>query len=118
LLAGRAAEQYIFNEITTGSKDDLNKATDIAREMVCSYGMSSLGTLALDELYIRYNYDSIRVEIKEITDISYKQALTIIGDHSQILHDIANTLLENETIEKDELDLIFEKHETPLDYAT
>lgn len=118
LLAGRAAEQYIFNEITTGSKDDLNKATEIAREMVCSYGMSALGTLALDELYIRYNYDSIRVEIKEITDMSYKQALMIIDDHSQILHDIANTLLENETIDKDELDLIFEKYETPLDYAT
>lgn len=118
LLAGRAAEQYIFNEITTGSKDDLNKATDIAREMVCSYGMSSLGTLALDELYIRYNYDSIRVEIKKITDRCYKQALTLIDEHCHILHDIANTLLENETIDKDELDLIFEKHETPLDYAT
>lgn len=48
LLAGRAAEEFKFKEITTGAKDDLNKATDIAREMVCSYGMSGLGTLALD----------------------------------------------------------------------
>ena len=63
LLAGRAAEEFKFKEITTGAKDDLNKATDIAREMVCSYGMTSLGTLALDDVYIRYNYDSIRQEI-------------------------------------------------------
>lgn len=110
LLAGRAAEEFKFKEITTGAKDDLNKATDIAREMVCSYGMTSLGTLALDDVYIRYNYDSIRQEIKKITDIAYSEALSILEEHSEILFEIASTLLEKETIDKNELDIIYKKY--------
>ena len=73
-MAGRAAEELVFKEITTGAKDDLNKATDIAREMVCSYGMSDLGTMALDEVFIKYNSDIIRREIKKITDARYDEA--------------------------------------------
>lgn len=110
LLAGRAAEEFKFKEITTGAKDDLNKATDIAREMVCSYGMTSLGTLALDDVYIRYNYDSIRQEIKKITDKAYSEALSIIEEHSEILFEISSTLLEKETIDKNELDIIYRKY--------
>lgn len=110
LLAGRAAEEFKFKEITTGAKDDLNKATDIAKEMVCSYGMSSLGTLALDEVYIRYNYDSIRQEIKQITDRAYNHALSLIEEHSEILFEIASTLIEKETIDKNELDIIYKKY--------
>lgn len=118
LLAGRAAEEYKFKEITTGAKDDLNKATDIAREMVCSYGMSSLGTLVLDEVYIRYNYDTIRLEIKKITDKAYKEALSIIDENSEILQEIASTLLEKETIEKSELDTIYNKYKKTYTLAT
>ena len=109
LLAGRAAEEYKFGEITTGAKDDLNKATDIARAMVCSYGMSSLGTIALDDIYIRYNYDSIRQEIKKITDKAYDEAISIIQNNFEILDDIACTLLEKETIDKDTLDSIYSR---------
>lgn len=108
LLAGRAAEQTVFSEITTGAKDDLNKATDIAREMICSYGMSSMGTLNLDEVYIRYNYDQVRLAIKEITDKAYDEALRIIGENLEMLHHIALTLMENETIDSHELDCIFD----------
>ncbi|NLY44674.1 MAG: ATP-dependent zinc metalloprotease FtsH [Tissierella sp.] len=113
LLAGRAAEQVIFKEITTGAKDDLSKATDIARAMVCSYGMSPLGTLALDELYIKYNYDTIRIEIKDITDRTYKKAIELIEDHIHILHKIADRLMEKETIDSEELDLIFKENKRP-----
>lgn len=108
LLAGRAAEQVVFSEITTGAKDDLNKATDIAREMVCSYGMSSMGTLNLDEVYIRYNYDRVRLEIKEITDRAYEEALKLIKENLEMLHHIALTLMEQETIDSKELDCIFD----------
>ena len=118
LLAGRAAEEYKFKEITTGAKDDLNKATDIAREMVCSYGMSSLGTLALDEVYIRYNYDSIRQEIKIISDKAYNEALSIIDENSEILYQIAATLMEKETIDKDELEKIYNKYKKSYILAT
>ena len=117
LLAGRAAEQVIFNEITTGAKDDLSKATNIAREMVCSYGMSPLGTLALDDMYIRYNYDNIRLEIKDITDKTYKKAIELIEDNIHILHIIANCLLEKETIDSVELDLIFKENNRSPNYA-
>lgn len=78
--------------------------------MVCSYGMTSLGTLALDDVYIRYNYDSIRQEIKKITDKAYSEALSIIEEHSEILFEISSTLLEKETIDKNELDIIYRKY--------
>lgn len=118
LLAGRAAEELIFKEITTGAKDDLNKATDIAREMVCSYGMSSLGTMALDESFMRYNSDIIRIEIKKIIDEKYTEALRIIEENKYLLHYIANTLLEKETINNEELDSIFRLYKKPLPCAT
>ncbi len=118
LLAGRAAEELVFKEITTGAKDDLNKATDIAREMVCSYGMSSLGTMALDETFMRYNSETIRIEIKKITDERYIEALEIIGQNKYLLHYIANTLLEKETINSEELDAIFKLYKKPLPCAT
>ena len=118
LLAGRAAEEYKFSEITTGAKDDLNKATDIAREMVCSYGMSSLGTLALDEVYIRYNYDFIRLEIKKITDKAYNEALNIIDENSEVLLQISSLLMDKETMDREELDVIFSKYKKPCNFAT
>lgn len=118
LLAGRAAEEIVFNEITTGAKDDLIKATNIAMEMVCNYGMSSMGTLALDETYIKYNYDKIRLEIKKITDKAYNDSLQIIKENIDLLHLIANQLVEKETIDNKELEEIFKTKKVPYNYAT
>ena len=118
LLAGRAAEELVFNEVTTGAKDDLDKATHIAREMVCSYGMSSLGPMAVDENYINHNYDTLRVEIRKIIDKGYGKSLKILGENTQILHHISNTLMEKETVNSDELDEIFKLYEKPFDCAT
>jgi len=117
LLAGRAAEELVFNEITTGAKDDLNKATNIAREMVCSYGMSDLGTMALDEVFIKYNSEIIRREIKKITDARYNEAKKIIQGNKYLLLHIANVLLEKETIDSEELDEIFKSYQKPLPCA-
>lgn len=118
LLGGRAAEEIMFNEITTGAKDDLAKATEIAQEMVCSYGMSSLGNIAIKEQYIKYNIDKIEKEIRMIIDDCYKRTLELIEENKIILTDIANYLLEHETIEVNELDNIFSKYNTPLKTAT
>ena len=118
LVAGRAAEQLIFDEVTTGAKDDLDKATHIAKEMVCSYGMSSLGPMALDEHHIRHSYDMIRKEIKDILDRGYREATKILKENKDILNHIADTLLEKETINSDELDDIFKLYEKPMDCAT
>lgn len=118
LLAGRAAEEIIFKEITTGAKDDLSKATNIAREMVCSYGMSEMSNLALDEVYIRYNYDSIRKQIKIITDEAYNEAKNIITENIDILNNISKVLMEQETIDSKELDAVFKLYKAKFNYAT
>ena len=120
LFAGRAAEKFEFDEITTGAKDDLNQATHLAREMVCNYGMSSLGNITLDEVYIRYNYDTIRLEIKKITDKAYEQALEIVEEHKGFLYAISGHLMEHETIDKDQLKIIYDKYKKTksIDYAT
>ena len=118
LLAGRAAEQIVFNEITTGAKDDLSKATEIAQEMVCSYGMSPLGNIAIDEYYIKHNYDTIRCEIAKIIDKSFNNSLKIIEDNKAILFHISNELLDKETITNEELEKIFKEYKPSLDYAT
>lgn len=117
LLAGRAAEKFEFDEVTTGAKDDLNKATHIAREMVCNYGMSSLGNISLDEVYIRYNYDTIRLEIKKITDSAYKKALEVVEDNQQLLYSISEHLMEHETIDKDQIKLIYEDYKKSKSFA-
>lgn len=118
LLAGRAAEELVFREITTGAKDDLDKATKIAREMVCSYGMGSLGPIAIDKQYIKHNYGVLRDEIKRILDYCYKEALKILDENKSLLYHIANTLMEKETMDGEELDEIFKIYEKPIDCAT
>ncbi len=118
LLAGRVAEELIFNEVTTGAKDDLDKATHIANEMVCSYGMSNLGPMALDENYVRHNFDSIRIEIKNILENGYENATKILGENKDLLNFIADELLEKETMNSKRLDEIFRDFEKPLDCAT
>lgn len=107
LLAGRAAEYSVFGEITTGAKDDLIKATEIAQEMVCSYGMSSLGNISIKEQYIKYSFDKIDNEIKKIINECYKDSLNLIESNKPLLDNISKHLLENETMTGEELNSIF-----------
>ena len=118
LLAGRAAEELVFNEVTTGAKDDLDKATHIARQMVCNYGMSSLGLITVDEDHIKHDYNTLRMEIRKIIDKGYDQSSKILGENIEILHHIANILMEKESIDSDELSEIFKLYEKPMDCAT
>ena len=118
LLAGRAAEELVFKDITTGAKDDLNKATAIAREMVCSYGMSPLGTMALDDSYTKYNSEIIRLEIKKIIDERYREAIKIIKENKYLLHHVADILLSKETLTDEDLDKIFKLYEDNMPCAT
>ena len=118
LLAGRAAEQIIFNEITTGAKDDLSKATQIAQEMVCSYGMSGFGNISLDDYHMKNSFGEIREEIRKITDDCFENALKIVKENKIILFHIADLLMEQESINNEELEKIFKEYESKLDYAT
>lgn len=111
MLGGRAAEDLIFEEMTTGASDDIAKATQVARMMVSEYGMSELGPVNLDgEKRQFYEQSSISpemaakvdVEVKRITDESYKIALNVLTKLKDKLDILAKELLKKETIEAEE----------------
>ena len=130
LLGGRVAEDVTFGEITTGAHDDFKKATKIARSMVTEYGMSNLGPMMLEEpdgnTFLGRDYtknrnisDTVAHEIDEemrsIINDCYKQATKIITENKKLLELIANTLLEEETITKEEIDYLVEHGHLPED---
>jgi cell division protease FtsH len=122
-LGGRAAEELVLGEISTGAYGDLKQANGIARDMITRYGMSQkLSNMIFgsenDEVFIgrsighNRNYSEelaaqIDEEVKEIIDSSYKKALKILTDNMDKLHKIADVLLEKEKIEGEEFEEIF-----------
>ncbi|HNX60399.1 MAG TPA: ATP-dependent zinc metalloprotease FtsH, partial [Spirochaetota bacterium] len=110
LFGGHVAEKIKFNETTTGSSNDIERATAIARSMVCEWGMSDkMGPLSFGkkdeqiflgrEMATHKNYSEataveIDTEIRMIVDSSYKRALTLLRDHLQNLHDLSECLIE------------------------
>lgn len=124
LLAGRATEEVIFGEITTGAQDDLSKATAYAQKMVMEYGMSDrIGPLSLkkdeNEVFLgrdivkQHHYSdatatSIDEEIKKIVSECYTRAKSIIIENKIILDRIVSVLIEKETISGQELNEIID----------
>jgi len=122
LMGGYAAEKIVFKELTTGASDDLKKATDLARRLVTEYGMSEkFGPIALgdkDELVflgrdlsVEKNYSEsvaqlIDKEIKNFLSTAYNTAKKIISQRRKKLKEIAERLIEKETIERDEFEMI------------
>jgi cell division protease FtsH len=113
MLGGRAAESLVFNEITTGASDDINKATEVARMMVTEYGMSDLGPLNLasdprtpyEQSTVSEDMASkIDVQVKKITDEGYKEAVQILSKLRVKLDKLAKELLEKETLESEEFE--------------
>ena len=128
LLAGRVAEEVVFNEVTTGAHDDFKKATKIARSMVTEYGMSDLGPMMLEEpsenTFLGRDYtknrnisDTVAHEIDEemrkIINERYEITKKIIVENRDLLDLIANTLLEEETITKEQIDYLVEHGQLP-----
>lgn len=123
LMAGRIAEELIFGEVTTGAHNDLERATELTRRMVCEYGMSALGPrtfghkqdlvfLGRDLADRSPNYgekiaDSIDEEVRRLIDVAYKKAQGILAAKKEKLEIIAKILMEKETIEGDELETLF-----------
>jgi len=123
LLGGRVAEEITFNEITTGAHDDFKKATNIARKMVTEYGMSSLGPMMLDEpsenTFLGRDYHKnknfsdivaheIDEEMRSIISECYEKSKKILKENKDLLKLIAETLLEEETITKEQIDYLVE----------
>ena len=112
MLGGRAAENMIFKEMTTGASDDIAKATQVARTMVAEYGMSELGPVNLSSEQKRGLYEQNSIspamaskiddQIKKITDEGYKLAQSILGKYKSKLDIIAKELLVKETIDADD----------------
>ena len=119
LLGGRSAEEIVFGKITTGASNDLQRATDIAEQMVGTYGMSdTLGPLAYDKqgggrflgggnnprrTVSDATAQAIDKEVRALVDTAHQQALTILRQNMALLETISQKILEKEVIEGDEL---------------
>ncbi|NOQ40719.1 MAG: ATP-dependent zinc metalloprotease FtsH [Anaerolineales bacterium] len=123
LLGGRAAEEIVFSDITSGASNDLERVTNMARNMVTRLGMSSeLGPMVYgkkDEMvflgkefteqrdYSEAIAEKIDIEVKELVSDAYQRALDILKKHRDVLEVLAEKLLEQETVDGKELDEIF-----------
>ncbi len=124
-LAGRVAEEQVFDDITTGASQDIKQATKIAKAMVTKFGMSEkLGLIDYfnesDEVFVGRDFGqssrgygedvakTIDSEVKEIIDICYKRAKEVIAEHEVVLHDCAELLLQKEKITADEFVALFQ----------
>lgn len=113
-FGGRVAEDIIFNEITTGASNDIERATDLAKVMVIKYGMSSLGPINFDDKYISEDLSSkIDTEVEKIISKAYNNAEKIIKENLEILHTCAKLLLENEKISGAQFRELFPKGNIP-----
>ena len=126
-LGGRASEEMIFNDISTGAASDLEVATSIAREMVTEYGMSALGPINIKSRSMfgmwpagdeggasQTMQTSIDKEVKKIIDTCYKQAEDLLKKNKTKLDKVAKALLEKETLDTDEFEkLVGKKKITP-----
>jgi cell division protease FtsH len=109
-MGGRAAEEIIFGDITTGASQDIDYVTKIARRMVCEFGMSPLGNIALkadaegNTLIGAEMVSKIDAEISVLIDQAYATALRILHEKQDKLINIAEHLIKVETIDGSELD--------------
>lgn len=108
-MGGRAAEEIIFGDITTGASQDIEYVTNVARRMVCEFGMSPLGTVALkaDAEGSSFSAETAAKIDKEITllvEQAYATALSILRERREKLIAISEHLIQVETIDGSELD--------------
>ena len=130
LLGGRVAEEVKFKEVTTGAHDDFKKATKIARSMVTEYGMSKLGPMMLEEpsgnTFLGRDYTKNRnisdivaheidEEMRNIINNCYEKTKKLIKENEDLLELIATTLLEEETITKEQIDSLVKTGHLPND---
>ena len=123
MLGGRAAEEIVIKDISTGASNDIQRASGIARKMVTEWGMSeSLGNMYLgasEEVFLGRDYQTqlnysdevaakIDQETKKILDAQYKVALDTIKANREVLDKMVRVLFEKETIYEDEVDMLFE----------
>lgn len=128
-MGGRAAEKLVFNEYTTGASNDIERATSLARKMVCEFGMSEkLGPITYGnkqeevflgkELHEHKNYSEttqilIDDEIKKIVQTGMDRATRVLTDNIDVLHRLSLILLEREILDSDEIDKVMRDEKLP-----
>jgi len=128
LMGGRAAEEIFLNHLTTGAGNDIERATDIARQMVCEWGMSTLGPLTFgkkeEAIFLGreiaqhrdYSEDTaIRIdrEVNSIVTRGYQSARTLLETNRHALERVAQALLDREVLDATELKLLVEGKPLP-----
>ncbi|MBM3501871.1 MAG: ATP-dependent zinc metalloprotease FtsH, partial [Armatimonadetes bacterium] len=128
-LGGRAAEELVFGDVTTGAQDDLQRVSDMARQMVCEYGMShALGPVTYGkktgpiflarELYEERNYSEevarkIDQEVRDLVEGSITRARDILTAHRDQLDNLVTVLLEKETLDRAQVEAILKDGRLP-----
>jgi len=130
LLGGRVSEELTFGEISTGAHNDFEKATKIARAMVTEYGMSDLGPVQLEQqeggVFLGRDYGKSRnfsnevaheidLEMRKIIDECYDKAKKILKENEDLVKLIAETLLEYETLTKEQIEYLVKNGHMPED---
>ena len=123
LMGGRCAEEIFMNRMTTGAGNDIVRATELARKMVCEYGMSELGPLTYgkkeQEVFLGrdigqardYSDDTaqqIDKAVRRLVDEGYSSAYKILDEHREVMHAMAAALLERETLDAAEIALLIQ----------
>jgi cell division protease FtsH len=126
LMGGRCAEEIFMNRMTTGAGNDIVRATELARKMVCEYGMSELGPLTYgkkeEQIFLGreiaqardYSDDTaqqIDQAVRRLVDEGYKSAHQILEDNQDVMHRMAAALLERETLDAAEIELLIQGKE-------
>jgi cell division protease FtsH len=122
LFGGRVAEELVLNHMTTGAGNDIEKATDLARRMVCEWGMSEkLGPMTFgkkeEEIFLGRDFTQkvdysestaveIDAEVRRIIQESYQKAKDLLRANLRLLHKVAEALLEKEVLDGSEIDAI------------
>lgn len=135
LLGGRVAEELILDQVTTGASNDIERATKMARSMVCQWGMSEkLGPMTFgesqDQVFLGkelvqhkdFSEDTSRLidsEVRRIIDTAYETANKLLSENEDLLHKVSDALLDRETISGDDIDILMEGGElAPVEAVT
>jgi cell division protease FtsH len=128
MMGGRVAEEIFLGQMTTGAGNDIEQSSDLARRMVCEFGMSSLGPITFgkkeEQIFLGREINQHRdfsedtaqkidAEVRRLVDEAYHSAVNILGSNKEIMHRISAALLEREVLDANEIKLLMEGKELP-----
>ncbi len=128
LMGGRCAEEIFLGKMTTGAGNDIERITELARKMVCEFGMSRLGPMTYgkkeEQIFLGreiaqhrdFSEDTakqIDIEVRNFVDTAYQEAYNVLNTNQDIMHRLAGALLERETLDASEIKLLIEGKELP-----